>query len=96
MSTEIHVPRKQYWFIFVLLFAFTMLEVGLVYLPLSWGKMVSGLCGMALVKAYMVAIFYMHLGQETMTLRFMALLPMLVPGFYAVILCMEGAARLVW
>jgi cytochrome c oxidase subunit 4 len=96
MSTEIHVPRKQYWFIFVLLFAFTMLEVGLVYLPLSWGKMVSGLCGMALVKAYMVAIFYMHLGQETMTLRLMALLPMLVPGFYAIILCMEGAARLLW
>jgi caa(3)-type oxidase subunit IV len=96
MSTEITVPRKQYWLIFVLLFVLTMVEVGIVYLPLSWGKMVTGLLSLAVVKVYMVAIFYMHLGHETMTLRLMALMPMLVPAFYAVILCMEGAARLAW
>jgi cytochrome c oxidase subunit 4 len=96
MAMEIHVPRKQYWIIFALLFLFTMVELAIVFLPLSWGKMVTGLCGLAMVKAYMVAIFYMHLGHETLTLRFMALLPMLIPGFYALILCAEGAARLVW
>ena len=96
MSMEVHVPRKQYWIIFVLLFVLTMVEVAIVFLPLSWGKMVTGLCGLALVKAYMVAIYYMHLGHETLTLKFTALLPMLIPGFYALVLCAEGAARLVW
>ena len=62
----------------------------------GWAKMVTALCGLAFVKAYMVAIYYMHLGHETLTLRFTALLPMLIPVFYALILCTEGAARLYW
>lgn len=94
MAAEIHVPRKQYWFIFVLLFVLTMVEVAIVYLPISWGQMVTGLCGLAAVKAYMVAIFYMHLGHETMTLKLTALIPMLIPAFYAFVLCAEGVARL--
>ena len=96
MAMEIHVPRKQYWLIFFMLFLLTMVEVGIVFLPLSWGQMVFGLCGLAFVKAYMVAIYYMHLNHETLTLRFTALLPMLVPVFYAFVLCLEGAWRLYW
>lgn len=96
MATEIHVPRKQYWLIFFMLFVLTMIEVGVVFLPLSFAKMVTALCGLAFVKAYMVAIYYMHLGHETLTLRLTALLPMLIPVFYALVLCTEGAARLFW
>ena len=96
MGMEIHVPRKQYWLIFVGLFVLTVVEVGIVFLPLTWFELVTGLCALALIKAYMVAIYYMHLGHETFTLRTMALIPMLIPGFYAFVLCAEGAARLLW
>ena len=46
MATENH--RKEYFFIFIWLTVLTALEVGIVYVPMSKGLLVSGLiviCG---------------------------------------------------
>jgi caa(3)-type oxidase subunit IV len=91
---EVHIDRKLYWVIFVALGLLTALEIGVVYLDITWGLMVSALVGLAVVKAVLVGVFYMHLGHETMTLRMTVLVPMLVPAFYAFVLITEAVWRL--
>ena len=91
---EVHIDRKLYWVIFVALGLLTALEIGVVYLDIAWGLMVSALVGLAVVKAALVGVFYMHLGHETMTLRMTVLVPMMVPAFYAFVLITEAAWRL--
>jgi caa(3)-type oxidase subunit IV len=91
-----HVNRKQYWQIFVALTVLTALEVGLVYIPgISKVLMGIGLCTLAIVKATLVGLYYMHLGHETKQLKLSVAIPMTVPAFYAFVLIAEAAWRLV-
>ena len=89
-----HDHRPLYIRIFWYLFILTALEVGIVYVPLSQGVMISALCGMAVVKAGLVAIHYMHLSTETKWLRWTIYGVMAMPVFYAVVLIAEGWWRL--
>jgi cytochrome c oxidase subunit 4 len=86
--------RKVYWKIFVWLFVLTVLEVGLVYVPgISKPMLVAGLVGMALVKAALVGLFYMHLNDESTGLKWTVAIPMAIPAFYAFVLIAEAAWR---
>jgi cytochrome c oxidase subunit 4 len=88
--------RRPYLIIFGLLFAFTVLEV-LVALPslgVSRGLKVSALVILALTKAAMVALWFMHLKSEFKVLRWSVLLPFAFPALYAVVLISEAAWRL--
>ena len=89
-----HADRRQYVVILVWLTVLTALEVGIVEVPLSWGLMVSGLCGLAIVKAAMVGIVYMHLGHEKIPLKLTVPIPMAIPVLYAFVLVTEGMWRL--
>ena len=91
-----HVDRKQIWVIFVWLAVLTILEVGVVYLKGTIGTFGVGtaLVGMALVKATLVGLFYMHLRHETSVLRFTVALPLAMPLIYALVLIVEAAWRL--
>jgi len=91
---EHHDHRPLYIKIFWILFALTALEVGIVYLPLGQGVMISALCGLALVKAALVAIHYMHLSSETRWLRLTIYSVMFIPVFYALVLIAEGWWRM--
>jgi caa(3)-type oxidase subunit IV len=93
---EVHIDRKQYWVIFVVLGLLTALEIGVVYLPISWGLMVSALVSLAVVKAATVGLFYMHLDHETMVLKMTVMVPMCVPGFYAIVLILDAAWRMIF
>ena len=89
--------RREYIVIFVWLFVLTVVEVGVVYIPgISMGLLVSALFGLALVKASLVGLFYMHLQSETNVLRLGVAIPMAIPLFYAVVLIAEAAWRLEW
>ena len=88
-----HVNRKEYWVIFVVLTVLTLLEVGIVYTSLSWGVMVSALIGLAVTKAAIVGLFYMHLKHETKILRLTVAIPMGAPAFYAVVLIVDAQWR---
>jgi cytochrome c oxidase subunit IV len=86
--------RKTYLIVFGWLAALTALEVGLVYLPLERAPMASALIALAVAKAGLVALFFMHLRYETRILRRAVLLPLLAPILYGVVLVAEGMARL--
>lgn len=93
-----HKPnRKEYWVIFVLLLVLTLLEVVIAQPALGISKtpMRLGLVGMALAKAVLVALFYMHLKHETRILRYTVAIPLATPALYAVVLISEAAWRLV-
>ncbi len=49
---------------------------------------------MALVKAVLVALFYMHLNHETKIIRWSVLVPLCFPPLYAVVLIAEAGWRL--
>ena len=93
-----HKPnRKEYWVIFGLLLLLTILEVGIAQPSLGISKtlMRLGLVGMALAKAALVALFYMHLKHETRVLRLTVFIPLATPALYAVVLISEAAWRLI-
>jgi cytochrome c oxidase subunit IV len=88
--------RRPYLIIFGLLFAFTILEV-LVALPsLGISPLLKGsaLVLLALTKAGMVALWFMHLKSELKVMRWSVLLPFAFPALYAFILIAEAGWRL--
>lgn len=92
-----HVDRKQYWKIFVALGVLTALEVGVVYVPgIAKPLLVTALVGLALTKAALVGLYYMHLGHETRGLKLTVVVPFAAPAVYALVLITEAAWRLAW
>ena len=90
-----HAPnRKEYMVIFGLLALLTALEVAVTKVPgISKTGMGLSLVGMALTKAALVGLFFMHLKHETRFLRWTVALPMLAPAIYAIVLMSEAAWR---
>jgi cytochrome c oxidase subunit 4 len=91
-----HKPNiREYMIIFVVLAVLTVLEVGVAKVPgVSKVAMSLALIGLALTKAAIVALFYMHLKHETKVLKFTVALPMAAPTIYALVLISEAAWRL--
>jgi cytochrome c oxidase subunit IV len=86
---------REYFVIFGVLFVLTVLEVAVAQIP-GIGKtaLTVALIGLALTKAAIVGLFYMHLKHETRILRLTVALPMVFPAIYAVVLIGEAAWRL--
>jgi cytochrome c oxidase subunit 4 len=87
--------KKEIWTVFVVLIVLTGLELGVVYLRIGKWAMITALIGLALAKAYTVAMYYMHLKGETKIMKFMVYLPMMFPALYAIVLMVEAIARLI-
>jgi cytochrome c oxidase subunit 4 len=70
--------HPNYMAIFWLLAILTVIELIVVFLPL--GKMVNGtmLCALAVGKAAVVAMYFMHLKFESRTLGLIALTPLAI------------------
>lgn len=85
--------KKTYLVMFIVLTVLTGLEVGVKYLGLPRGVMIGALISLALGKATLVALFFMHLKSETRTLKMVVGLPMCFPALYAVVLIIESIAR---
>lgn len=69
-------PQPRYMFIFGVLAALTMAEVGVAYIGLPQRLLVITLVFMALWKAGLVAMYYMHLRFEPRNLIFMVIAPL--------------------
>jgi len=90
-----HASHKQYWFIWGYLLVLTLAEVGVANISsISKSWVVSALVLLALVKAALVALFYMHLVHETNVLKWTVVIPMASPVLYAVVLIAEAGWRL--
>lgn len=82
--------KKEYLIIFVLLAVLTAIEIWMAEIP-GISKMAkgSGLTGLAVGKAFLVAYYYMHLKEETKWMKFIAAVPIMA-GVYATVLCLEA------
>ena len=70
--------EPNYMAVFGALFVLTVLEIGVIYLPIS--KLIIGvaLILLALTKAALVALYFMHLRYEKFALGIIALTPLLI------------------
>jgi caa(3)-type oxidase subunit IV len=88
------VARRPYWVTFAVLAVLTLAEVGVVYIPgIAHGLLVSALVLLALAKAGLVLLVFMHLQGESRGLKWSILSPFLLPALYAVVLVAEAAWR---
>jgi caa(3)-type oxidase subunit IV len=89
-----HKPNiKEYLWIFVILAVLTLLEVVLAQIGINKALLGVALVGLALTKAAIVGLYYMHLKSETRVLKLTVALPLAAPTLYAVVLMAEAAWR---
>ena len=89
-----HPHYKQYWIIFGFLAVLTAVEIAVVYLPIERWMIIAGLIFLAVLKAALVGLYFMHLIHETTILRLMIAIPLSLPPLYALVLRAEAAWRL--
>jgi len=93
MATAAH-KHPNYMAIFWWLAILTVVELAVVFMPLS--KLTIGvlLCGLALGKAALVAAYFMHLKFETKTLTWIAFTPLVIATLLVFVLLPDGFAVL--
>jgi caa(3)-type oxidase subunit IV len=86
-----HAP---YFVTFAALAVLTVAEIGVVYVPgIARALLIVALVLLALAKAGLVLLVFMHLGREERGLKLGVLAPFLLPALYAVVLIAEAMWR---
>jgi cytochrome c oxidase subunit 4 len=86
--------RGQYVAVFVVLGVLTLVELGVATTEgIAKPAVVVALVGLAIAKAALIALFYMHLRFETRILRLTVLGPLVAPAVYGVVLIAEASAK---
>jgi cytochrome c oxidase subunit 4 len=97
-APESHAPhadhRRDYFRIFWVLLALTILEVGISYMKIDKRIISAAMIALALSKAAFVGLYYMHLKYEKRSLLWLAFLPLPLAGFYAVFLMLDAFSLL--
>jgi cytochrome c oxidase subunit 4 len=83
--TDAHA-EPNYLGVFWWLLALTFLEVGAIYMPAARWVIVILLVGFALAKAALVALYFMHLKFERLTLGIIAVTPLILCVFLILML----------
>jgi len=91
MATAEH-KHPNYMAIFWYLAVLTVVEIAVIYTP--FGKLTIGvlLCALALTKAALVAMYFMHLKFEARTLGMVAVTPLLIATLLIFVLLPDGFA----
>lgn len=76
----------NYWKIFFYLFVLTVVEIGVIYLPVAKIVIAVLLVTLACYKAFLVAMYFMHLKFERRTLAIIALTPFILCVFLILML----------
>ena len=84
MATQHAEPN--YMGVFWWLLALTVLEIAVIYMPMAKTIIVILLVGMAISKATLVALYFMHLKFERRTLGVIALTPFILCVFLILML----------
>jgi len=82
------VPAPRYMAVWAGLAALTALEVALAFMGFNRSATVIALLALAVWKALMVALYYMHLRWEPIPVRFVAAVP-LVPAAILILLVLQ-------
>lgn len=78
MSASEHHAEPNYMGVFWTLLVLTLVEVGIFYLHLGRIYFVTALILLALLKAFLVAWYFMHLRSERWTLIAMTAIPLVL------------------
>jgi cytochrome c oxidase subunit IV len=88
--------RTQYVVVFAVLGALTLVELGVALTPgIPKPAVVVALVTLAVAKAALIALFYMHLRFETGILKLTVLGPLVAPAVYGRVLIAEAGVRVV-
>ncbi|MBI2180591.1 MAG: cytochrome C oxidase subunit IV family protein [Deltaproteobacteria bacterium] len=85
MSETAH-PEPNYMGVFWWLLALTIIEIAVIYLPLAKLAIAIMLITLAVTKAALVALYFMHLKFERRTLALVALSPFVLCVFLILML----------
>ncbi len=86
--------RRSYVKVFFALIILTILELAVVKMPIARGLIISALIALAVAKAAAVALWFMHLKEETKTFKWMVGGCLLaLPPLYAIVLIAEAVVR---
>ena len=85
MGSDAH-RHPNYMTIFWWLLVLTVLEIGVIYMPMARILIAILLVGMALSKASLVALYFMHLRFERLTLGLIAMTPLILCVFLTLML----------
>ena len=87
--------RKSVIPVFLVLVMLTGAEIGVVYAPgIARSALVSALVLLAVGKAALVLLSFMHLGRESRGLKLTVLAPLALPAVYALVLIADAAWRM--
>jgi caa(3)-type oxidase subunit IV len=87
--------RRAYLNVFLALVVLTIAEISVVYVPgIARSLLILALVLMALAKAALVLLFFMHLNHETRALKMTVIVPFVLPAVYALSLIAEAGWRL--
>ena len=78
--------EPNYISIFWWLLALTILEIAVIYMPMARLLIIILLVGSALAKAALVAMYFMHLRFERLTLSMIAVTPLIICLFLILML----------
>ncbi|MDQ3698778.1 MAG: cytochrome C oxidase subunit IV family protein [Gemmatimonadota bacterium] len=92
MEPTAHAKHPPYIGIWVVLAVLTLVEVGVAFLPWPKWVLIALLLGLAVWKALLVALYFMHLRFETNRLRILAVAPLPL----AVILVTAVITEFIW
>jgi cytochrome c oxidase subunit 4 len=84
--------HPNYMAIFWYLAILTVVEIAVIYAPLPKVTIVVLLCALALGKAALVAMYFMHLRFETRTLGLVAITPLMIATLLVFLLLPDGLA----
>ena len=91
MATAEH-KHPNYMAIFWYLAILTVVEIAVIYMPLAKFTIGVLLCALALGKATIVAMYFMHLRFEARTLGMIAVVPLLIATLLIFVLLPDGFA----
>ena len=86
--------HPNYMAIFWYLAILTIIELAVIYLPLAKFTIGVLLCALALGKAALVAMYFMHLKFEAKTLGWIAVVPLVIATLLVFVLLPDGFAVL--
>jgi hypothetical protein len=75
------------------LLAMTVLEVGVVGLPIDRAARITALVGLGMTKALVMLVSFMRIGRQARVLRLALLVPLLLAPTFAVALLLDVAFR---
>ena len=91
MATAAH-KHPNYMAIFWWLAILTVIELGVVFMPLTKVTIAILLCALAVAKAALVAAYFMHLRFETKTLTWIAVTPVVIAILLIFVLIPDSSA----